>query len=137
MIINIDDYKYKYKNIKEKCEVRTIFKIKILDIKSLLEQVSLEAFLKPTNISFCLNMGRLFQTLGPTTLKALSAKVFFPVLGTISLSIIASDLRPSLFGINVIRRFCRYSGASPCRHLYTKTVILKSILLLTGNQCSL
>ena len=45
MIINIDNYKYKYKNVKEKSEVRTIFKIKILDIKSLLEQVSLEAFL--------------------------------------------------------------------------------------------
>ena len=82
-----------------------------LNFKSLLKQVSFKALLEMTNISLCLDIVR--QTVPYFRKKALSAKVFFSVLGTISLSMIASDLRPSLFGINVIKRFCRYSSALP------------------------
>ena len=53
MIVNMD-----INNVKEKNEVRTIIKIKILNIKSLLEQVGLKALLELTNISFCLNVVR-------------------------------------------------------------------------------
>ena len=95
-----------------------------LSIKSHLKQVSFKAPFEVTNISLCLDIIR--QTVPyfrATTLKALSAKVFLLVLGTINLSIIVSNLRPYLFGMNVIRRFC--SIPVPC-HVNFCTLELQS-----------
>ena len=76
--------------------------------------------------------GRLFHSLGPATLKLLSANVLYLVLGTVS-AIPGSlpDLRPSPPG------WCwRYFGAFPFSDLCTNVSNLWMTLCLIGSQCS-
>ena len=98
--------------------------------------MSFKALLKMFNIFLPLNI--IQQTVaqfGTHNTKGSICKCFLSVLGTINLSLIVPDLSPSLPGTCIISRFCRYPGASPYRHLYNTTAILKLIQLMMGSQC--
>ena len=81
-----------------------------------------------------MDAGSRFQRLGPyhakVRLRNLSSQT-----GTLRRSVF-SDLMFALSGTYQLRRFMRYSGPWPRKHLYTSVIALNSILALIGNQCN-
>ena len=83
------------------------------------------------------SLGSWFHHFGPTTLKALDAKVFNFVLGSNSLFTILLLRSPCFLSSgNSTKRFLRYSGPAQSRHLNTNVNIFNCILLFIGSQCS-
>ena len=96
----------------------------------------LRSFLKLSRV--CADMiffGNLFQSIGPDTLKDLSAKVLHLVLGITNKYGSVADLRLFLVAFGFDISFCKYCGPIPCTGLYVRVRILKAICCLTGSQC--
>ena len=62
-------------------------------------------------------LGSLFHSMGPMMLKDLKVKVFLSVVGMTSLSMMLLDLRVWVVCGNLVKRFIRYSSASPLKEV--------------------
>ena len=74
-----------------------------------------------------------FHNEGTLTLNDLDEKVFWFVLGARNFECLL-DLCPSFSTGFYVSILCKYSGASPCKYLYTSTKILNSFLAAIGSQ---
>ena len=86
-------------------------------------------------MGFLRSSGRSFQIFGPATENDLSAKVTLLVRGTHRSLVSLLERSPCLLVFS-LSKDDKYSGASPFKLLCTKQAILKTILRLTGSQCS-
>ena len=103
---------------------------------NIIQTYVLRFFLKTRRSSVSLiYLGRPFHILGAYIENPLSTNVFLFVLGTLSNFPSLSDHK---FRIDVLNSnlFIKYSGAFPCRLLWVRTRILKSICACIGSQCN-